>query len=105
MDERRTPFGALAQANRAHLRERSNGLRLALAEVFDSSHERRADSAHARQQNSEFPIGGRDFGSLLHDAPFIQRSENIHAKSTFRTRTTAAEVLRVHVSYNNNQRR
>ncbi len=75
MDEWRTPFGALAQANRAHLRERSNGLRLALADEFDSSHERGADSAHARQQNSEFPLGGRDFGRLFHAAPFIERSE------------------------------
>src|SRR6266478_4744457 len=70
MDERGTPLRTLAQANRAHLRERSHRLRLALADKLHSGHERGADGAHARQQNSELPLGGRDFGRLFHATPF-----------------------------------
>src|SRR5229473_5049946 len=105
LDERRTSVRALAQANGAHLRERSHGLRFASADELDSCHEGRADSAQARKQYSEFSFGGRDFGRLFHAAPFIERSPRDRRKKRIRTRIAAAEACCVPKQTSNDEGR
>ncbi len=69
LDQRRTAFGSLAQADGAELRERADGLRLASPDEFDSSHERGADGAHARCEDSELPLGRRNLARFIHASP------------------------------------
>src|SRR5437016_226495 len=47
LDQWRTPFGAFAQADRAHLRQRPYRARFVSADQFDTRHEGGADSAHS----------------------------------------------------------
>src|SRR5207249_9402700 len=81
LNEWRPCVRTLAQPNRAHLRERSHGLGLAFAYKLHSSHKGGADSAHARKQDPQFPLRGRDFGRLFHAAPFCW---TIRMRSTVR---------------------
>jgi hypothetical protein len=48
LDQWRTPFGAFAQADRAHLRQRPYRARFVSADQFDARHEGGADGAHSR---------------------------------------------------------
>ena len=67
-DGRRPAFGALAEPDRAHLRERADGLGEALADRHDAGDGRRADGAETDEQNAELALGGSDGYSLSHGA-------------------------------------
>ena len=54
----RAAVGALAEANRSHLGERSDGLGEAFANGFDAGHECSGHRAHARDHHSELALGG-----------------------------------------------
>src|SRR5215469_7874748 len=68
-DQRRTPFGALAQADRAHLCERAHRTCFVSADELDARHERGAHRAHSRRQDAQFSLRGRNFSWLFHAAP------------------------------------
>ena len=56
----RAAVGALAEADGAHLRERSDGLGEAFADRFDAGDEGRGHRAHARDHDAELAFGGLD---------------------------------------------
>ena len=60
LDQRRTILGALAEADRRHLRERADRLGVAAANALDAGHERRGDSAEPRRENAKLAGGGAD---------------------------------------------
>ena len=53
LDQRRALVGALAEADRRHLRERADRLRVAAANALDAGHERRGDGAEAGREDAE----------------------------------------------------
>ena len=61
---RRPSVGALAEANRAHLGQRADGLRQALADGENAGDEGRADGAEADEQNAEFALCWRNLNGF-----------------------------------------
>jgi len=57
LDLRGPPVSPLAEAHRAHLRERADGLGQAFADSLDAGDERRSDSAHARNHHAQLALG------------------------------------------------
>ena len=72
-DQRRAPFRALAQADRAHLRQRADRTRFVSADQLDSRHECSADGAHSGGQDAQSSLGGDDFRWLFHASPLLGR--------------------------------
>ena len=60
-DGRRAALGALAEPDGAHLRERPDRLRDALADRHDAGNCRRADGAETDEQNAELALGRGDW--------------------------------------------
>ena len=69
-DQRRAVFGALAEADGAHLGERADGLAAAAAGVLDAGDERRGDGAEADEEDAEAALGRRDRVGLEFDEVF-----------------------------------
>ena len=65
LDQRRCVVGALAQANRPHLRQRSDRLGQSAADGLDSGDHRGGDGAQADHHHSQFARGGRNRRSFL----------------------------------------
>ena len=61
VDLRGAVLGALAEADRAHLRERSNGFREALADGDHAGDGGGADGAEADEENAQLALGRGDF--------------------------------------------
>ncbi len=57
----RAVLGALAEPDRAHLRQRADRRGQALADGQHAGNRGRADGAQPDQQDAEFAGGGRDF--------------------------------------------
>src|SRR5262249_34920992 len=55
---RRTAIGTLAQANRAHLRQRSDWRSNSLPHGLDTSDKRGRDRTHSGDHDTEFALGG-----------------------------------------------
>ena len=75
-DARRAAVGALAEANRAELGQRSNGRRKLLADGVHAGNDGRADSAEPDEQNAEFPCGRRNFNGFFTVPDYIK--QDIH---------------------------
>ena len=61
VDLRRAVVGPLAEADRAHLRERSNRLGEAFADGDDAGDRGGADGAEADEQDAQLALGRCDF--------------------------------------------
>lgn len=74
-DFRDASFGAAAEANGAHLGERSHGHGCAPTDEFDSGHQCSADGAHAGRQYTEFSFWRSNADGPAHsdDSPFLRR--------------------------------
>ena len=73
LDLRRAVLGALAEPDRAHLRERADRLRQALADREDAGNGGGGDGAQADEQDAEFAGGGRDFYRCFHSENISRR--------------------------------
>ena len=62
-------LGSLAKPNRAHLCQRPDRLRKALADRVDAGNRRRADCAETHEQHAEFAVGRRDMKWCGHNRP------------------------------------
>jgi hypothetical protein len=60
LDQRRPIVGALAKADRRHLRERSDRLRVAATNAFDAGDKCGCNGAEPGRQNTETASGGFD---------------------------------------------
>ena len=67
LDERRPAVGALAEADRAHLRQRADRLGQTAADSENAGDGRRADGAHPDEKNAQFPCRFCDFWRIFHD--------------------------------------
>ena len=65
LDQRRFVVGALAQADGAHLRQRSDRLGQSAADGLDSGDHRGGDGAQADHHHSQFARGGRNLACCL----------------------------------------
>jgi hypothetical protein len=74
------------------LGQRSHWQRFPSSHQFYSSHESRTYCAHSRKQDSEFSLGGRDFGRFLHAAPLVHDHRAINGRIKMKTRFAAAEA-------------
>ena len=61
-------LGTLAEADRAHLGERSDRTRATLPHGVYARNQRRADGAEADQHDAKFARSGRDSGLIRHCA-------------------------------------
>ena len=67
LDERRAAFGPLPEPDRAHLRQRADWLGEPAPHGEHAGDRRRADGAHANEQNAQFPCRFRDFRRIFHN--------------------------------------
>src|SRR5215469_1494260 len=63
---RRAAFGALAETDGSHLRERADREGVAVANQFDAGHKSGADRADAGREYAELAFGLRDLSGFLH---------------------------------------
>jgi hypothetical protein len=66
-------FGALAEAYRAHLRERANRFRQTPANSENARDSGRADRPHPDEKNAEFSSGFSDFWRIFHGYELYHR--------------------------------
>jgi hypothetical protein len=64
-DERRAALGALAEADRPHLRQAADGLGQAFFDRLDSGDERGRNGSESDEQNAEFAFGCGDGRAFL----------------------------------------
>src|SRR5205807_10129390 len=83
-DLRRTAFGPLAEANRPHLRQRTDWLRKSFANGVYAGNRRGADGAETDQQHAEPPACGSDLDGSRHESRTIQLSAFSFQLSAFR---------------------
>ena len=85
-DFRRAAFGALAETDGAHLRQRADRFGDSLANGEDAGDRRGADGAEADEQHAQLAARGSDFYRCRHGAKLYQFSV---AQSTSRSQLTA----------------
>src|ERR1700730_1496511 len=82
----RIAVSAFAQANGAHLCERTYGIGFLFAHQFHASHKRGGDRAHTRQQNAEFPFRRDDLAWLFHEYPRLFQLVEVPGTQQFVTK-------------------
>ena len=91
-DFRRTALGPLAEADRAHLRERADWLREAFANGEDAGDGGGADRAESDEQNAEFPCRFCDFWRIFHDLELYHQVLEV-GRSRLRSRRSVRTLM------------